>query len=88
MLRSFEYRIYPNPSQAVPMDKHIGTFSTEVVHDRGPNSVVNIMDAGWKIYIGVGLAKSDLKPVEKISVDDRPSGPKKQVFSEAGRHEV
>ena len=88
MLRSFEYRIYPTPSQAVLPDKHIGTFSTGIVYERDPNSVVNIREAGWKIYCGVGLAKSDLKPVEKISVDDRPSGPKKQVFSEAGRHEV
>jgi len=57
-----------------------------VVHERDPNAVLNIREAGWKIL--VGLEKSDLKPVEKTSVDERSSDPKKQVFVEAGRHEV
>lgn len=51
-------------------------------HDRDMNAAINIREFGLK---ALRMGRAEVKPVECPLVDDRPSGPKKQRHSEAGK---
>lgn len=52
------------------------------LHDRDRNAACNIKEFGLKALLP---EREEVKPVEKPTVDDRPEGPKKQRFHEAGK---